>query len=440
MNKTSIAVLTALTGFTLLTLTTSRAAAQPAGPPSGEAITAGISAARAVAAAMRAADVVRPDLEAAPAAGDRADDLYDRARELIEQGRFDRAVADLDRLIALKSNRTDAAIYWKAYSLAKLGQQADALAAMADLYKQFADSRWVRDARALEMEVRQASGQSVSPASQDDDELKLMALRGLVNSDPEQALPIVEKMLTSSNSQKVKDRALFVLSQSRSTRARDIIVNVARGNVNPELQLKAIRYLGIMGGADVRQLMADVYSGSNDPAVKRAILRSYMTSGDRERLFTLAKSETDQSLRGEAVRQLGTMHASSELAQLYQTESSPEVKRQILQAMFVSGEADKLTEFARSERDPELRRNAIRNLGLMRRPGTSEALVSIYNGDSGVDVRKAVINALFLQNNATALVGLARAEKSPELKKELVSKLSVMKSKEATDYLMELLK
>ena len=51
-----------------------------------------------------------------------------------------------------------------------------------------------------------------------------------------------------------------------------------------------------------------------------------------------------------------------------------------------------------------------------------------------------MINALFIQNNATALVTLARAEKSVEMKKEIVAKLSVMKSKEATDYLMELLK
>jgi HEAT repeat protein len=195
-----------------------------------------------------------------------------------------------------------------------------------------------------------------------------------------------------------------------------------------------------MGGPEIPQLMADVYRGSNDPAVKRAILRSYMTSGDRDRLFTLAKGETDQSLRSEAVRQLGTMHASNELSQLYQTESSPEVKKQIVQAMFVGGDADRLIELAKGEHDPELRKTAIRNLGLMKRPGTTEALTSIYNADSGVDVRKAVVNALFLQNNAAALVGLARTEKSPELKKEIVSKLSVMKSKEATDYLMELLK
>ena len=56
------------------------------------------------------------------------------------------------------------------------------------------------------------------------------------------------------------------------------------------------------------------------------------------------------------------------------------------------------------------------------------------------EIRKAVVNALFIQDSASTLVALARAEKNPDMKKEIVSKLSLMKSKEATDYLMELLK
>ncbi|MBI3401419.1 MAG: HEAT repeat domain-containing protein [Acidobacteria bacterium] len=380
-------------------------------------------------------------VETLPAdAAQQADDLYDRARDAIENTRYDRALADLDRVIALKTARTDAALYWKAYSLSKLGQREEAVTTVNELYKTFTNSRWLKDAKALEVEVRQASGQTVSPDSQNDEELKLLALRGIMNSDPEQALPVIEKMLAGPTSPKVKDRALFVLSQSKSARARDIISGVAKGNANPDLQLKAIRYIGMMGGSDNKQLLADVYRGANDSAVKKAILRSYMQAGDRDRLFALAKSETDASLRSEAVRQLGMMRATAELSQLYQGDSSVEVRKQILSAMFMSGDTDKMIELAKAEKDSELRKTAIRNLGMMKKPGTTDALVAIYGADATPDVRKAVLNALFIQNNATALVTLARAEKSPEMKKEIVSKLSVMKSKEATDYLMELLK
>jgi tetratricopeptide (TPR) repeat protein len=371
---------------------------------------------------------------------DRADELYDEGREAIEEGRYDRAVDRFTRLIDMKSTRTDAALYWKAYSQSKLGQRGEALTTLADLQKRFADSRWSRDAKALEVEVRQASGQPVSPGSQDDDELKLMALRGLMQSDPDQALPIIEKMLAGTSSPRVKDRALFVLSQSRGARARDLIASIAKGNANPDLQLRAIKYLGIMGGADNRQVLADVYRSSPDVAVKRAILRSFMVAGDRERLLAAAKTESAAELRGEAVQQLGVMNAGAELNELYQSEQSVDVKKRILQAMFIGNQSDKLIELARAEKDPELRKSAIRNLGLMKRTGTSEALVSIYGSDQDPEIRRTVINALFIQNNGAALVTLARAEKSPEMKKEIVSKLSLMKSKEATDYLMELLK
>jgi HEAT repeat protein len=382
-----------------------------------------------------------PGVRGAAEADERADDLYSEGRDAIEQGRYERALDRFDRLIELKSNRTDAALYWKAYSLSKLGRRADALGALADLQQRFRDSRWLKDAKALEVEIRQASGQAVAPESQNDEELKLMALRGLMQSDPDRALPIIEQMLASANSPRVKDRALFVLSQAGSAKSREIMANVARGGSNPDLQLRAIHYLGIMGGGESRQILADAYRASTDPAVKRTIIRSFMVSGDRTRLLAMAKTETDAALRGEAVQQLGVMGAHAELAELYATEPAPEVKKRIIQAMFVGGSADKLIELAKGEKDPELRRTAVRNLGLMGASRTGDAIKSIYLSDASPEIRREAINALFLQNNGRLLVELARAEKDPALKKDLVSKMTLMKgSKEVTDYLMELLK
>ena len=375
-----------------------------------------------------------------PGAGeDRAEELYDQGREAIEDGRYERAVDRFNRLIEMKTSRGDAALYWKAYAQNKLGQRSEALTTLAELEKSFRDSKWIKDARALEIDIRQSSGQTVSPEAQSDEELKMYALNALMQSDSERALPAIEKILSGPNSIKLKEKALFVLTQSRSARAREILTTIAKGGSNPDLQLRAIRYIGIMGAAESRQILDEVYRSANDPAVKRAILQSFMTSGDHARLLSLAKTEKEASLRGQAVHWLGVMHGDAELAELYQTETSIEVKKAILQAMFV-GNSDKLIDLARNEKDPDLRRSAIHNLGLMHRPGASEALTSIYTSEASPDVRKAVINALFLQQNAGALVTLARAEKNVEMKKEIVQKLSLMHSKEAMDYLAELLK
>ena len=370
---------------------------------------------------------------------DREDQLYDRARDAIENGRYERALADLDRLIAMNGTRADAALYWKVYSLAKIGQRADALTAAADLEKRFTKSAWLKDVKILEVELRQGTANPVSPESQTDEEIKLVAMRQVMQADPERGLPMIEKLLTGSSSIKIKEQALFLLTQTRSTRAREIISGIAKGGSNPDLQLRAIRYVGMMGGTESRQILDDAYRSTPDPAVKRAIIRSFMTSNDRARLLSLAKTEKDEALRGEAARQLGNMRAGAELSELYQGEQSVEVKKQILQGMFQGGFADKLIELAKGEKDPDLRRTAIRYLGNMRRTDTTDALTAIYASDTNVDVRKTIVSALFTQNNAKALVDIARAEKSPEMKKDIVSKLGNMKSKEATDYLLELL-
>jgi HEAT repeat protein len=109
----------------------------------------------------------------------------------------------------------------------------------------------------------------------------------------------------------------------------------------------------------------------------------------------------------------------------------------------MSGNVEGTVDAARNEKDGDLRRTAIHNLGVMRNTSganTSDALVSIYKSDSSSDIKRAVVNALFVQRNAKALVELARAEKDASMKREIVQKLSVMKTPEATDYMLELLK
>ena len=237
----------------------------------------------------------------------------------------------------------------------------------------------------------------------------------------------------------MKDRALFVLAQSRSPEARKILEDVARQG-NPDLQRRAIDYLGMNGTAENRIVLAEVYRTSPDVDVKRRVLRAYMVSGDRARVLDAATAERNDDLRGEAVRQLSVMSAHDELWQLYQKETSVPVKRQILQALFVGGNAIRLIELARTEPNAELRRTAVRNLGLMRTSATGPALVEIYTSQKEAEVRSAAVQGLFVQNNAEALVTLARRESDPAMKKELVQRLSLMsKSKVAMDYLMEVL-
>ena len=370
---------------------------------------------------------------------ERLQELYDDGREDLDEDRYDRAAAKFQQLAEMNGPQTDAALYWKAYADNRLGKRDAALTTIADLKRRFPQSRWKKDADALEIEVRQSTGNPSHPENQSDEELKMLALQGIMNGDPQKGISILENILNGSGTPKLKSRALFMAAQSGQPEAREVLAKIARGQSNPELQRKAVEYLGLFGGAEARKTLADVYASSSDASVKHAILRSYMIGGDHERLFAAAKSEKDESLRREAIRQLGLVHGISELQQLYQAESSTDLRREILQAFFLAGDSGKLVQAAQGEKDPDLRRAAIRNLGLIHSDDSGKALQDIYAKETDHSLKSEVLNAYFLQGNARALVAVARSEKDPELKKTAVSKLTLMHSKEGTEYLMELL-
>ncbi|HUP50685.1 MAG TPA: HEAT repeat domain-containing protein, partial [Thermoanaerobaculia bacterium] len=135
----------------------------------------------------------------------------------------------------------------------------------------------------------------------------------------------------------------------------------------------------------------------------------------------------------------GLTGARNELAELYRTESTVEVKKKIIHAMFLDGNADMLGDLARNEKVIELRVAAIKNLGLIGGARSGQHLLTMYESDTNPDVRKAVINGLFLQSNAKALIDLARKEKDPAMKKQIVSKLSLIKSEDSANYLLEII-
>jgi hypothetical protein len=367
---------------------------------------------------------------------ERVQEMYDDGREALDDGKYARAEERFSNVIRENGPLADGAMYWKAYAENQQGKREAALTTIAELKKKFATSKWKKDAEALEIEVRNRSGQATNPESQSDGDLKGLALQGLMNSDPQRGLQVAEKMLNGAGSPKEKSKILFVIAQNGSPESQAVLGKIAQGQSNPELQRKAVEYLGIFGGSRAASTLASIYASTNDTSVKRAVIQSYMISGNRDSLFKIAKTEKDESAKRDAIQKLGLTGGLSELQQLYQADSSTETRREILQAFFLGGDSTKMIQAAEGEKDPELRRVAIRNLGLM---GKSDTLQSIYAKETDRRLKEEVLNAYFISGNAKGLVAIAKSEKDSELKKRAVEKLSLMNSKEGSNYLMELL-
>jgi HEAT repeats len=233
---------------------------------------------------------------------------YDNGQRAIDRSNWNGALKDFTAVANNGGPRADGALYWKAYALNKLARRDEALAAIAELRKSYAKSRWLRDANALEIEVKQAAGQNVSPDAQPDEELKLLALNALASSDPDRAMPILENILKGSQPPRLKERALFVLGQNGSPQAQQLLAQIARGTGNPDLQLKAIQYLGLARDQNNGQVLAEVYSSSSDPEVKRAVINALaLQERNTKSLVDLARKETNPELKRTMVMRLASM-------------------------------------------------------------------------------------------------------------------------------------
>jgi hypothetical protein len=367
---------------------------------------------------------------------------YRAGQEALDAGRWAEAARLFARLAAKGGAEAAAALYWQAYAEHRDGRKAPALEALQKLKKDYAESAWLDDAKALEIEIR--GGRSVGaqesggPAgSEEDEELKLYALQSLMANDSERAVAVLEQFLRKPHSRKLTEQALFVLSQSDSPRARQVIAQVARGEQHPEMREKAIELLGVSGDEESSRLLSEMYASVTDARLRGKILESFLISDDKPRLLAAAKGEKDPRLRGKAIELLGAMGATGELRQLYRSESAPEVKRKIIEGLFIAGDVETLSEVARTDADPEMRRKAIEGLGVSGGAKAAESLKQIYRSTSDAGVKKKVIEAFFIQGNAQALIEVARAEKDRSLRREALEKLSLMDSEEAMEFLLK---
>lgn len=365
-----------------------------------------------------------------------SDEPYRAGRQALDEKRWSEASRLFADSAASGASHADAAHYWQAYALHKDGRSAEALEVLGELRRAYPDSSWLDDAGALKMEIRQGAG-GAEPGG--DDDLKLLALGAFMHSDSDRVMPLLRKFLDGDHSPELRERALFVLSQNDSAEAAEMLLEVAKGDRHPKLQIRAVHFLGMSEAPGSGEALAEIYRSSADKEVKAAVLHSFMIADDDEFLLELARTEPDVDLRRDAIHQLGVMGATADLRELYAAESSTEVKRQTLHSMFIGDDTEGLLEIVRTERDEGLRREGIRGLGLVDSDRASAALVEIYDSAQDPETREAIIEALFLSDDTSELIRIARTESDPGLRREALHRLSLMDDEEALDLMMEIL-
>ena len=101
-----------------------------------------------------------------------------------------------------------------------MGARSEALSTLLQLQKSYPKSKWVEDGKTLEVEIRQSAGQQIEPEHVDDEDVKLMAINGLMNSDPERAIPAGDGLIVSPADGKVTCVESTQLNGAPCTRIR----------------------------------------------------------------------------------------------------------------------------------------------------------------------------------------------------------------------------
>jgi hypothetical protein len=264
------------------------------------------------------------------------DDAYTIGTRAMDEHRWQDAVSAFDKVVSEKGKRVDAALYWKAYSLNKLGKTPLAIATCEQLHSQFSGSTWNKDCDAISVDVQvdaKAIGDHVkvrtdrvrpyvkmAPFSYDmdrgdncgargsDEDLKMLALNSLLNKDPTTALPLLRGILSGNQSPCVKKRALFVLAQSKSPEAEGILHDAALGKLDPQLQGQAIQAMAVFQGKRANDTLAEVYRTTTDPKIKSSIISAMFITKDAPRMVEMARNEKDLELKRRIVSELALMN------------------------------------------------------------------------------------------------------------------------------------
>jgi len=273
-----------------------------------------------------------------------------------------------------------------------------------------------------------ATGSLAQAQSSDDESLRMTALEALITAPPDRALPIVDKVLAGNHSAELKERALFILSQMETPESQARLLAYANDS-DGELQVEAIRMIGIGGDKDAMASLGEIYR-NGDADVREAVLEAYLIANDATAVFEIAANTEDEDEFSEAVQMLGAMGAHDELREL---RGRAGLSESLIEAYAISGDAESLRELAMDSSNPEMQERAIESLGIVGGDDVNKTLMEIYASAANEDIKEAAVEGLFIAGHDEGVLELYRNADDPAEKRELLEYLVLMDSEVVWD-------
>jgi HEAT repeat protein len=430
------------------------------------------------------ADAMRPPVPSAlPAlrpgqAVDPADSLYRLGRGALTDGDFRKAAA----LFATVSDRypdsefAPDALYYQAYALYKSGGSRELNQAVAILDRQetrYPKAGTLSDAKQLRASIRSeqakrgdgtaaleiaAGGTTLRNENRcptDDDDMRLTALAGIMQLDPDQVLPVLQKLLARRDdcSASLRKRAVDMVAQTKEEERADILLSVARTDPSTDVRREAVQWLSSVnteraakaldsilfsaGDADMRERALSALSRHRSPSARASIRRFAEQTNVPTDLRVRAVDYMSQNSRN-------GVDESDYLRTLFTRTASPELREAIIRGIANQKSPDRTAWLMGVARDKnheiEVRKRALYYAG---QSGVElKDLFPLYDEFNGqIEMQDQMLTLYGQRREPEAtdkLIQIAKTEKNIELKKRAVTWLGQRKDPRAKQFLLDL--
>ena len=298
---------------------------------------------------------------------DPANALYKSAREELNRNNFTKAASEFNQIITRypRSAYAADAYYWQAFALYKINGDSELKTARALLQSQrakFPRAATVanQDAATLLARIngqlaergdseagRDVATDAEKAASQqcpddDDDGVRAAAMQAFLNMNSEQALPMLKQILARRDacSAKLRERAVFMVSQKRGAEVEDILLSTARTDPNARVREQAVFWLSQVNTDRALGHLEDILKTTNDDQIAdKAIFAISQHRSERasQMLRDYASNPNAEfRLRDKAIFWLGQRRGGENttfLKELYAKERDDKLKDKIIFAL-----------------------------------------------------------------------------------------------------------
>lgn len=407
---------------------------------------------------------------------DPSDSLWRAARQALNRGDYTSAAnlyGDLVRRYPSVSRAGDA-LYWAAFALYKNDDLDRGRSLLVTQARQYPKAATLRDAGSLlariqtelakrgDEEARRwlqnnapqdTARAGTCPSADDDEDMRIAALNGLLQMDATNAVPILKKVLARRDtcSAGLRRKAVFLLSQKHTDETEGILLDVAQHDPDAEVRQQAVfwlsqvpteRAVGMLDSilrttddAELREKALFALSQQHSPRAGQ-ILRTYAENAN-------APSEA----REKAIFWLGQQHSSENAAflrGLYGKLTDEELKEKVIFSLSQMHDADNtrwLMDIALNERESiEMRKKALFWAG--QTGGDLTQLSGLYDRMQNREMKEQLIFVYSQRHEAAAvdrLIQIAKTEQDKELRKKAIFWLGQSHDPRAAQVLLEII-